>query len=311
MMRRNALGHLISRTEAPNLKTIGNILNALFNTVAALYLLSSLYMLVMRVVAPEAVPLGYTGLYNSLLPPLLVPAFLLLLLGVLLRRWLIVAGSLPIVAAFAVWYGPLLITASPQTPTEDEQVISLMTYNALTFAQPIEGIVGVIEAGNADIVALQEFADPTGAAVLEALEEAYPHQLRVSDQALISRLPLDEGAMIDTYNRSRTADALYAVADVNGTALNVVVFHPPPPGVWTLLDGYDGSRRTTAYNELLLVLSDLSGPTVVLGDFNATDRSVDYWRVREAGYSDTYYDVGTGLGHTFPQAYELDPRIQE
>ena len=38
---------------------------------------------------------------------------------------------------------------------------------------------------------------------------------------------------------------------------------------------------------------------MIVGDFNMTDQSDDYWRIA-ARYRDTYREVGWGMGFTFP-----------
>jgi endonuclease/exonuclease/phosphatase (EEP) superfamily protein YafD len=289
------------------LKTLGNLLNALLNILSFGYLAVVLVLLVLRLVLGETI--GAVVAFNSLLPALLIPAFLWFVMGLLLRRFLMVGLSLPIMALFLVWYGPYFMPRS-QSPAPDERVVSVMTYNALLGAQGADEIAQLMRFKNTDFVVLQELRDARQLPSLtQSVADEYPYFVAISDQGLYSKHPLDTGEMEATMEANQAADLLRVVATIDGQPVTVMVFHPGPPAGWPLPT--DATWRNQGYEQLLATLAaeEEGQPVIVAGDFNATDRSDAYWQVRDAGYIDVYQDVAWGLGLTFPQFTEMNTSV--
>jgi vancomycin resistance protein VanJ len=291
------------------MKTLKSLLNALFNVVAFPYVVGSLLLLGLRFTVGES--LSIIGLYNSLLPLLLIPALVLLPIALLLRRPLVAGLSLPMVVLFAVWYGPMFLPrATVSAAPVETNTLSVLTFNSLSGLHGADQVIEVVLTADADIVSIQELQPITADAVIAGLEDAYPYYSTISDQGLFSKYPLDTSQTQERWERAVWADALHAVAYVDGTPINVIVFHPPPPAVFHLFEqGFEDGSRSRGFDELFDLLETLDGPTIIAGDFNSTDLSDTYWRVRNAGFHDTYREVGFGLGLTFPQFRTLDTRL--
>ena len=285
------------------MKTLGNLLNALLNVLAFVYLGGTLVLLVLRLVVGESV--GIVVLFNSLLPVLLIPAFVFFIIGLLFRRWLVVAFSLPVFGAFIFWYGAYFLPRG-LNPNEGEMVVSVMTYNALLGEQSADDISQLMRFKDTDFVALQELYDQEQLVELTAsVAETYPYFVAIGSSGLYSKYPLNSGTMEEIWRSTPEGRILRVVADVDGQPVTVIVFHPVPPAGNPLPTNVD--RRNTGYAQLLSVLDEepADQPVIIAGDLNASDRSDDYWRVRDAGFRDVYQDTAWGLGFTFPQFSEL------
>ncbi|MBK8022775.1 MAG: endonuclease/exonuclease/phosphatase family protein [Chloroflexi bacterium] len=76
--------------------------------------------------------------------------------------------------------------------------------------------------------------------------------------------------------------------------------HPVPPRA---LGDFDSSLRSAEIGILLAEAESYRDvPVLMAGDFNTTDQTDDYGRVRAAGFGDSYVAAGFGLGPTFPNA---------
>lgn len=287
------------------LSRLTTVLSGLFLLLVLLYTLPQYIALIFRLIPQQS--FGFVGLYESLLPLLLFPAPFLLIIALITRRWLALALTLPLIGAAVFWYVGLFIPRTT-SPTMNERVLTVLTYNARTDLNTPDTLEAVLRDANADLVALQEINLPE---LTERLADTYPHTFAISDQMILSRHPLDTTDTAATWEQASHADAVRVIVTVGDTPIIFYNIHPKPPNVFGLLRGdlyYEEQARTAGYEQLIPRLAEENGPVIIAGDFNTTDRGAPYRQLR-ATYRDTFAEVGWGFGFTFPQVRQTQQRL--
>jgi vancomycin resistance protein VanJ len=240
----------------------------------------------------------FAELGSNFMPPALLVGFPLLLLSLLLRLRLQVILLLPGIVYFLIHYSALLLPGTAAAAPEARQ-IRILTYNLHGATSGFEPIINIIDAADADIVALQELTEFAEARFATEFTDVYPHQVTfalgasVVGQGILSRYPLSD---VD-YWESGLGNIRARVA-LDDAAMTLYNLHPPPPAVRA---GLNASGRNTALDQLLDRLVDEDGSFILAGDFNMTDQAGDYARLTQtAGVNDAFREAGVGLGPTFP-----------
>jgi endonuclease/exonuclease/phosphatase (EEP) superfamily protein YafD len=161
----------------------------------------------------------------------------------------------------------------------------------------------------ADIVAVQELTTRSVAILAADLAADYPYQIlepAVASTGLFSKLPI---VSYQWLSPPGGRPFLHVVVDHDGANLHVFPVHFYPPGiVWS--EPFHLPRgiveidleREVAY--LLQQVAGVSGPVVVLGDFNMSDQSRAY-STMTTSLQDGFRQAGFGLGLTFPNNFRL------
>lgn len=253
--------------------------------------------LLIRLVAP-----GWpgTGLLNSLMPLFALPTLIALPLMVAAREWMAAASLVPMVLLLLATYGPRFL---PRGETAGD-TLTLLTYNLASATSNPAPLLAVIESAEADVVVLQELLTPLAGELADQLRQRYPHQSLFPTPrfavgtGIFSRYPVVSAAQIDGI----TLGTQWAIVETPRGPVRVYSAHPVPP---RLAGGYDETLRSA---EIATILADIAAepasapPTLLAGDFNMTEFSPDYARVRDAGFADAYAAAGFGLGPTFPDS---------
>jgi len=288
------------------LSWMGKVIMAL----SAVYGLTMTLFLALRAGVGERLPV--IALINVFLHLLLMPSLILLPLSVLYRRWWIslnlTVAALVFVTSYGVFFTPRSIAAAPNAAN-----LKILTYNLHAEAQDLDGMIEVIRESGADIVALQEVGSAAVTRFTAELTQLYPYQAlhpqryATAGQGVLSRYPL----VADQYWRPNwPPDALghqRVEVDFNGTRIVLYNYHPLRPVMRGLT--YDDEPRRLAVSDLLERTRQDSGPILIAGDFNMTDQTEDYRRIT-AKFSDTFREVGWGMGFTFPDADPVTPSKQ-
>jgi vancomycin resistance protein VanJ len=279
--------------------------------ISGIYALSLTVFLVLRAAIGERLPV--IALINLFLHLLLMPAFILLPLSILYRRWWITLNlaiaCVVFLSSYGVFFTPRSMAAVPSAAT-----LKILTYNLHAEAKDLDGMIAVIRASGADIVALQEVSAAATSRFSKDLAQLYPYQAlhpqryANAGQGVLSRYPL----VADQYWRnSRPPDSLghqRVEVDLSGTTITVYNFHTLRPVMRGL--SFDDQSRRIDVTDLLDRTEKDSGPILAVGDFNMTDQTEDYHRIT-AQFSDTYREVGSGMGFTFPDADPVTPTTQK
>lgn len=274
--------------------------------------LSGLYGLVLSVILLLNLFLteanAFVGLARSFLSILLMPALLLLPLTLLLRRWIAGALLVPAAVGFFAYYGVFLLPRSEPAPA-DVAHVRILTFN-LQFPQTkLESLGEIITSVDADFVALQELSPEAAAYFEQEFGQEYPYQAlhpkadNHAGQGLLSRHPI----RADEYWRFDELEATLGhqrvELDVDGVGLTIFNVHPVPP--YAPERGFNAQPHTREVRRLLRRAADVTGPVMLVGDFNMSDQFEDYDNVTET-YRDAYREVGEiGLGFSYPNGRRL------
>ncbi|MEQ8673683.1 MAG: endonuclease/exonuclease/phosphatase family protein [Aggregatilineales bacterium] len=232
-------------------------------------------------------------LFNSFIHLLILPALVLVPIVVLMHRWELLALTIAPFGAFMLWYGGGFFTTAPTIP-DDAPRLSMVTFNIASFGTNLDEFTTLIREIDADVVLLQELGEEASATFAEAFAETYPYQAlypvagRVRGQGVLSRVPiLEEEAYVPyTYYQQRL------LLDLDGQEVALYNVHL----VYPFANNF--ARRRQDVQELLARMDAESVPVIVGGDFNLTERNIEYdWMTND--YTDAYRSSARGLGWTF------------
>jgi vancomycin resistance protein VanJ len=238
---------------------------------------------------------------------LAVPPLLLLALLARSRPAVLWLGAT--VALFAWDYGWLFLPRSAPTARAETTSLRVMTANLLVVNGDLDGIAASILAEAPDVVAIQELGYDQAGFFATRLSDRYPHQVLEPNGApwglgVISRYPLTREGPAEPAPNACACQRLRV--DLGGRAFTLLNVHPPPPSIgWTRLGPWPAPGRfdaggTEATLRLALEqLDGVTGPVVVLGDFNTGDRQPSYRALRRR-FGDAHRAAGWGFGFTFP-----------
>ncbi len=179
-------------------------------------------------------------------------------------------------------------------------ILTFLTYNLADGLAPPDQVVRFLRHSGADVIGLQEVAEPQADAIAWGLRASYPYQVLhpfgIAGKGLLSRFPVRQPTLLPLFPHRPD---IAAIVEAPGGSFQAIVAHPPPPR-------YRGTQRLShnaarhAQIDALLAVALRGGPTVLLGDFNLTDRHWVHRRLRAAGLIDAFSVAGRGPGATLP-----------
>jgi len=239
------------------------------------------------------------------LPWLFVPTLLFLPIGLLFcrSRVLTVVALVPVVF-FSITYGHLFL---PRWPVRTAgPTFTVLTHNVLYTNEDIDALMASIEAHEPDFFGLRELAEPMAEMLGARLAERYPYHRTEPGCGFWSRYPI---LAYETFHlvEGEGAWAQWFVLDVEEQEVTVLSVHPRSPPVygiplsevWDRLPmALDDSGRDADLRGLVSRLETVSGPLVVIGDFNATDQQNLYTPLTHRLH-DAHRESGWGMGFTY------------
>ncbi|MBE7386224.1 MAG: endonuclease/exonuclease/phosphatase family protein [Leptolyngbya sp. SIO1E4] len=221
---------------------------------------------------------------------------LILLVSLLLLRALPHRRKLIIVLALALglyasfigsWYVPRLRDARPGGVP-----LTVMTYNVNYQRWDTEAVTDLVRSHPVDVFGLVEPFKEQAAELRDNVQDLYPHYYRATGGglSLFSRYPIAEAT---TENLGTRYHSLFAIVDVEGKPVRVVVAHPLAP-----VNLYNFVNRNEAMVALAKYGADQQITTVIMGDFNLTSWSI-YFRdfIRHSGLRSV--NLGHGINPTW------------
>ena len=218
---------------------------------------------------------------------LLAPAPVIALWAAARRRWRVTAamGVVTLYLAFACggWLLP-----DPSGPDDDRSELRVLTWNLGLGICDVDRVAAEVRAADPDVVMFQ--------ALFERLGEDLPHYEHFQDdrfsKAYLSRL---EPTAVRFERPENGKNFVEIQVPVEGRSVSITSFHSNKAFAvfgreWYGIDSLmDQVRYTAARPHSLLV-----------GDFNMTERNAVYADVRDTGLIDSYRELHNGPGFTFP-----------
>lgn len=248
---------------------------------------------------------------NNTLHLLILPALILLPVCLLARRVRLSLLMLPAFLTFVTVYGIMFIPYSASVP-ENALKISFLTYNMQAEEIILDPMVDAVRNAQADIVALQEFSVAAAERFEAEFADFYPYRALHPEptspyhgRGILSRYPIVEDyAWPVEYpipiRLQRT------VINIDGTPITLYNMHAPP--TYPIFNGtYDVQPRKAQIAELLRMAGEDAGAVILIGDFNTTDLDENYARIT-AQFTDSFREIGWGLGFTNPDWWHDNPR---
>lgn len=248
------------------------------------------------------------GVAKSVLYLLFFPFLLLLPISLIMRRTRMALAILPAALAFGISYGPFFFPRTREAPTT-HSCLRVATFNLETpNEEEAAKLAQIIDAIDADIVALQELSPAASDTFAAKLNEKYPYQSihpveAYAGQGVLSRYPIQE----DEYWRYEKLPGalghqrILLMIDQRPVVLYNV--HPVPPVTYN--QHLNATPHRTAIKRLIEEIENEDAQILLAGDFNMTDKFYGY-HILKKGFTDAFRAVGeVGFGFTFPHKRQL------
>ncbi|GGS36960.1 endonuclease/exonuclease/phosphatase family protein [Streptomyces griseoviridis] len=230
----------------------------------------------------------------AFLPWLLIPLGVALVIALYTHWWSGVLWAVVLLGLLAWFLQPYGRTGDPVGPAVAE--LRVLTSN-VEFGKGTGALVGAVRREKPDLVFVQE-CESTCATLLRAeLGGTYPHRRAVEGDGskgsvILSRFPLTSAKGVEA-----TLGMPAAVAEIGGLDVRLQLAHPMPPlpgqtGVW--------ARELDALHDV--VARDDKTPTLVAGDFNASQDHAAFRPLLDAGLRDAARLAGSGRTPSWPAA---------
>jgi endonuclease/exonuclease/phosphatase (EEP) superfamily protein YafD len=238
-----------------------------------------------------AAPVAVVQALTPYLALALVPAVLIALWR---QRPLIVTVALAVGAGLGVLAGPLAFPDPQPLAAPNSVGLRVGALNLWYQNTDITAVADLLESVDVDVLVFIEFTQAHRAA-LEAspLARAYPYQTNQTgsgptEMGVWSRFPFDQRRELPTFNSSFDLDVQGPDGDVR-----VVTMHLPTP-----IKDFD------AWQDDLAIAAQIgrttNGPTLLIGDLNASYWHPDFRRVLDTGFVDAHTADGSGFSASWP-----------
>ncbi|GGV02851.1 membrane protein [Streptomyces filipinensis] len=214
----------------------------------------------------------------AFLPWLLVPTGFALLCALLARWWPGLVCGIAVLGLLAWYLEPYGKVTEPGGPPL--ATLRVLTSN-VEFGRGAPALVPRIRGLRPDVVFVEECEDTCRAALEGDFGTAYPYRQAVRAAGSHGSLILSRFPLRPTAGVRGTMGMPGAVADVHGHAVRLQLAHPMPPlpqqiGLWHRELG-----RLRAF-----AAADTRTPTILAGDFNATEDHAALRRILDTGLTD-------------------------
>jgi endonuclease/exonuclease/phosphatase (EEP) superfamily protein YafD len=250
---------------------------------------------------------------NSFTRYLYLPAYLCLIWAVWMRRRWLAGLAFAVVACHLMWMLPDFVrdkrfdpNLSGEDATSESPIVRIAFSNVLGMKRDFSPIWQEIADFDPHVVVTAESSHYTVQSFLDFpafAEFNKPNgtgQLQRGEVVVFSKLPIEsERTEFVTDRIMLTIDV-----DVAGRLLRIVGLHSPRPMRLPEYDFY-------GYWDLAIpMLTNGDVPTVIVGDFNATQYSLVYKRLKAGGLRSAHEDRGRGYATTWPNGRWALPPIR-
>jgi len=188
----------------------------------------------------------------------------------------------------------------------------VLSYNVGNGLAPADRLVHYLYYAEADIIGLQELSDEQARAIERQLYGAFPYRVLhpggFAGKGLLSKFPIVSS---ESHPFADGRPDLSARLEIRGREALVVVAHPRPPKV--RVSGATFDPVTIKQIQEVVRIATAGVPSLVLGDFNMTDKQPEHRILTAAGLIDAFHEVGKSAA-SFPkrvgQPHRFGPRAQ-
>ncbi len=188
----------------------------------------------------------------------------------------------------------------------------VLSYNVGNGLAPADRLVHYLYYAEADIIGLQELSDDQASAIDDQLYDAFPYRVLhpggFAGKGLLSKFPIRSS---ESHPFADGRPDLSARLEIAGRDALIVVAHPRPPKV--RMTGTTFDPVTTRQIQEVVRIATAGLPSMVLGDFNMTDKQPEHRMLTAAGLIDAFHEVGRSAA-SFPkrvgQPHRFGPRTQ-
>jgi endonuclease/exonuclease/phosphatase (EEP) superfamily protein YafD len=252
---------------------------------------------------------------NAFTRYLYLPAYACLTLAIWKRRLWLAFANLAIIGCHLFWIAPDFMRdrrfdAEPANAAAAEKnpanSVRIFFANVYYQNQDFTALLHEIEDADPDVIVLVEFPWSWRDVFLKSpviAKYRYGHGFkpwRYDSVILYSKLP------VQNESESRIADRTVQSADIRigSRILHLIGLHAPRPMHFHDND-YDGY-----WQQVLPRLLGAPHPLVAIGDFNATQYSLVYERLKAGGLRSAHEDRGRGYATTWPNGMDPVPPIR-
>lgn len=229
----------------------------------------------------------------ALTPVLLLPAYVVLVAGTVLRRWVVVSIALIVVGAHVAWTAPDLRWWRFDQPRTEGGAFTVAAANVRFDNERSDDLVASLRELDADVLVLTELTPAlAGALVGDRPHVAADPRPDSSGSGVYSRIPLGEVRTFDLVGRP----ALQVELRASGGPVTLVAVHTlgPRSDVDVL------RRQLRELDDLRTSLRREGRHVVFAGDFNATSQHLGFRRLLDNGLRDAHRERGRGWVRTWP-----------
>jgi len=266
-------------------------------------LLYAVVALVALVVVLRAFNIDYGPLlYLITITPYMLPlAVVALIVAVVAKMWPAVIISGVVLALLSSWWLPPFFGSTAGSGAAAP--ITVVTSNLEFGGAQASAVVALVSSQRADVLAVQELTHSELTRLDEAgISRLLPYRVVKPDEGpagtgLWSKYPLTALPPAS----GTTFASVFANVDLPWGSARLASIHPAAPQPTS-------NTAWRADNQILVgILRAVSGPVMVLGDFNATRDHRSIRELESAGFEDASTIAGAGLVRTWPvgQAYFL------
>ncbi|MFG2354932.1 endonuclease/exonuclease/phosphatase family protein [Streptomyces sp. NPDC048521] len=228
----------------------------------------------------------------AFLPWLLLPTGFALLCALLARWWTGLVWGVVVLGLLAWYLEPYGTTTEPGGPPL--AAVRVLTSN-VEFGRGTPALMPVIRDRRPDVVFVQECEYTCQTTLESGYADAYPYRQAVRaagshGSLILSRFPLQPAEGVDG-----TMGMPGAVADVRGHAVRLQLAHPMPP-----LPSQLGLWRRELGRLRAFAAADKDRPTIVAGDFNASQDHAAFRRILDTGLTDAARLAGHDRAPSWP-----------
>jgi endonuclease/exonuclease/phosphatase (EEP) superfamily protein YafD len=252
---------------------------------------------------------------NAFTRYLYLPAYLCAAWAAWQRRWWLLGISATVIGFHVVMLAPDFMrdgrfdrpSGAPASGDNTSPTLRIFFANVNGSNEQFESLLNEIANANPDVIVLVEFAWPWHVAFKSAPVMApYVHgsgmlRSHVGTVNVFSKLPILSESQ--EWIAGRAIHAV-TVVDFRGQPLRIIGLHAPRP-IGLRQDSY-----CEYWNDALPRLTAASGPTVIVGDFNATEHSRVYAQITADRFRSAHDDRGRGHASTWPNRQVWLPPIR-